>query len=450
MFNSASLNLNSLLPPYKTAELHGRNSNWSCITVAICLSPQLSTFYLTGSYVTLDLGVTVPAGGTLRILWKSAGGAATATVLAGTTNSPTNAQGSFTTSSTSDIFSTIQLTSAARYIRLTRASGSSTFYMDGLYYEFGTAMGGTWSGTGVTGNTFSPAGLSGPVAITYSVGVAPCNMATTNSITVQSAPVGGTISSSSVGTQCPGNNSGILTLNGYTGDILGWFSSTDGFVTSTAILNTTNIQAFTDLASTTQYRARIGVTGCGNATSATYTVQVNDNVSPVITTCPPARTIVVGSTCQAIIPDLILNAAGTDDCSTAVLWAQSPVAGTVVTKGTHIVTVRATDAAGNTTSCSVTITAVDTIAPIINGCPTDVTLNADAGQCTGTFHFTAPTATDNCGTVTSTNMVIGVDGTATEGAGQSNQYRVGVTTRTFTFTDASGNSSTCSFTITVG
>jgi gliding motility-associated-like protein len=34
--------------------------------------------------------------------------------------------------------------------------------------------GGTWSGTGVTGSTFDPAGLSGNISITYTIGVAPC------------------------------------------------------------------------------------------------------------------------------------------------------------------------------------------------------------------------------------------------------------------------------------
>lgn len=44
--------------------------------------------------------------------------------------------------------------------------------------------GGTWSGQGVTGNTFNPAGLTGPVAITYDVGVNPCQDSKTYNITV--------------------------------------------------------------------------------------------------------------------------------------------------------------------------------------------------------------------------------------------------------------------------
>ncbi len=52
--------------------------------------------------------------------------------------------------------------------------------------------GGTWSGTGVTGSNFNPAGLSGPISITYSVTDIPtgCTDTETNIITVVAgAPV---------------------------------------------------------------------------------------------------------------------------------------------------------------------------------------------------------------------------------------------------------------------
>ena len=46
--------------------------------------------------------------------------------------------------------------------------------------------GGSWTGTGVTGNTFNPTGLTGPVAVTYSIGIAPCSDTKTYNITVVS------------------------------------------------------------------------------------------------------------------------------------------------------------------------------------------------------------------------------------------------------------------------
>lgn len=47
----------------------------------------------------------------------------------------------------------------------------------------GTA-GGSWSGTGVSGNTFNPSGLSGSISITYSVGVSPCDAVESHNIIV--------------------------------------------------------------------------------------------------------------------------------------------------------------------------------------------------------------------------------------------------------------------------
>lgn len=44
--------------------------------------------------------------------------------------------------------------------------------------------GGTWSGTGVSGSTFDPAGLSGPISITYITGTAPCDDTVTHVINV--------------------------------------------------------------------------------------------------------------------------------------------------------------------------------------------------------------------------------------------------------------------------
>ncbi|UKN02909.1 gliding motility-associated C-terminal domain-containing protein [Paracrocinitomix mangrovi] len=48
--------------------------------------------------------------------------------------------------------------------------------------------GGTWSGTGVTGTSFDPTGLSGNISITYSVGVSPCNASSTQDINVVATP----------------------------------------------------------------------------------------------------------------------------------------------------------------------------------------------------------------------------------------------------------------------
>ncbi|MBL0046321.1 MAG: HYR domain-containing protein [Flavobacteriales bacterium] len=453
--NAAPLDLSTLVTPYQTGNAA------SVVTSSNVFSPpsilggvlgNYAQFNTANGYVTVDLGVTVPVGGIISLLWNANGSGATATTLVGTANPPTIAQSAFTTSSTTDVYTSIVLTTPTRYLRITRSATSPSFDVDGVYYEYGNDLGGTWSGTGVSGSTFDPTGLSGPVSITYTVGTPPCTTASSNSINVEAAPVGGSITSSANSMICPGNNSGTLTLSGYTGTVTGWLMSTDGFATSTAIANTTATLPFSNLLVTTQYRARVGVTGCGGALSGIQTVQVGDNTAPVITTCPPAQTIYVGATCQVALPNLLPGAAGTDNCSTSLTWSQFPAAGALVNRGIHVVTITATDASGNSTTCNVTITAADNTAPVITGCPSNISMNADPGECSAIYNFAPPTATDNCGIVLSAINVIAiadVDGNVVPALLAPNEYPVGVTTRTFTFSDASGNISTCSFTITV-
>lgn len=65
---------------------------------------------------------------------------------------------------------------------------------DGTIIDLNTLLcdtattGGTWSGTGVTGDMFDPAGLVGDIAITYDVGEDPCAASLTQDITVVEGP----------------------------------------------------------------------------------------------------------------------------------------------------------------------------------------------------------------------------------------------------------------------
>ncbi|MFO8148578.1 MAG: HYR domain-containing protein, partial [Gillisia sp.] len=70
----------------------------------------------------------------------------------------------------------------------------------------------------------------------------------------------------------------------------------------------------------------------------------------------------------------------------------------------------------------------------------NIVVNTDTGICSATVNFEVPTATDNCeGTVV----------TLTEGLASGSAFPVGITTVQYTATDASGNSTSISFTVTV-
>src|SRR5207237_1000659 len=87
---------------------------------------------------------------------------------------------------------------------------------------------------------------------------------------------------------------------------------------------------------------------------------------------------------------------GSDNCPGAVTTqtggltngAAFPVG---VTTNTFVVT----DAAGNTATCSFTVTVTDSQPPVIS-CPTNIVANVDEGLCSAVVTYTAPVGTDNC------------------------------------------------------
>jgi hypothetical protein len=175
-----------------------------------------------------------------------------------------------------------------------------------------------------------------------------------------------------------------------------------------------------------------------NTNSCSQTVTIRDNILPSIS-CPANITVTAaGNACTANAT--YTTPVGTDNC---------PGANTVRTSGlpsgasypigvtTNIFTV--TDAAGNSAACSFTVTVRDTVAPTIT-CPSNITVNAANGTCAANVNYTAPTGTDLCS---------GSNTTQTAGMASGASFPVGQTTNTFRVTDASGNTATCSFTVTV-
>ncbi|MFN7326996.1 MAG: hypothetical protein ACK5SQ_10470, partial [Chitinophagales bacterium] len=107
--------------------------------------------------------------------------------------------------------------------------------------------------------------------------------------------------------------------------------------------------------------------------------------------------------------------------------------------GVNVVELVVMDATGNTSTCNAAITVVDNIAPVITACPANITVS----DCNLAIPngVSGVTATDNCGVASvSQDPVAGV----VFGTADGSQVVV-----TFTVTDGSGNTSTCSSTITV-
>jgi hypothetical protein len=99
----------------------------------------------------------------------------------------------------------------------------------------------------------------------------------------------------------------------------------------------------------------------------------------------------------------------------------------------------AANAFGAATSSVATLTFSDSAAPVITGCPANLTHYTAPGKSTAVVTWPAPTATDNC------------DGTVivacTPASGST--FAKGITTVTCQATDSSRNASSCTFTVTV-
>jgi hypothetical protein len=175
---------------------------------------------------------------------------------------------------------------------------------------------------------------------------------------------------------------------------------------------------------------------CGNFTECTQIITVNDITPPVIT-CPAAVTV----SCASAVPAVnTASVTATDNCAGVVTITHiSDVISnqTCANRFTVTRTYRATDVCGNIAQCTQIITVNDITAPVIT-CPANITATTPFGSCTAVVNF-IPTATDNC-SGTPTIVSVPASGFA---------FPIGPTTVTSTATDVCGNTSSCTFTVTV-
>ena len=172
----------------------------------------------------------------------------------------------------------------------------------------------------------------------------------------------------------------------------------------------------------------------GTMDSCSFTVTVNDTTPPVIT-CP--ANITKGTDPNVCTAVATFSTTVTDNCPGAAVLC-TPPSGTAFPKGVTTVNCTATDASGNTASCSFIVTVNDTQAPSIT-CPANITQPAATGVCTAVVTYSAPAVGDNCPGVGAP--------VCTPASGST--FPKGTTTVTCTVKDAVNNQSSCSFTVTV-
>ncbi|MBS1758837.1 MAG: S8 family serine peptidase, partial [Bacteroidetes bacterium] len=120
-------------------------------------------------------------------------------------------------------------------------------------------------------------------------------------------------------------------------------------------------------------------------------------------TCGVPAPVTLGS--LGFTAHYIIDIGGTVPGTIAVTQIAGLPSGATFPVGTTTNTYKATDGAGNSSTCSFTVTVKDVQAPVIT-CPGNITATTPAGSCTAVVNY-AVTATDNCPGVT-TSLVSGL------------------------------------------
>ena len=204
--------------------------------------------------------------------------------------------------------------------------------------------------------------------------------------------------------------------------------------TPAATVSYTDVNNLTGCNSTgTITRTWVATDGANNTSSCVQNITVSDQVAPVIT-CPSP--VAVNTTTGQCTGTATFAATATDDSGNAPALSYSPASGSTFAYGATVVTATATDACGNSKTCSFTVTVTDNENPTIT-CPATATASTDAGLCTASgVSLGTPTTADNCGVQGTTNNA-------------PTTYAKGNTTVTWTVTDIHGRTATCAQTVTV-
>ncbi|MBI1288207.1 MAG: HYR domain-containing protein, partial [Flavobacteriales bacterium] len=172
----------------------------------------------------------------------------------------------------------------------------------------------------------------------------------------------------------------------------------------------------------------------GNTSTCSATVTIEDNVNPTANCQDLTVTLDGNGTVNVSAGEV--NDGSFDYCAIDSMFiAQNTF--TCADLGSNIINLTVVDVNGNTDFCAAEITVLDTLAPVIIGCPNDTLIVPDSSNCEPPVFWTEPTAQDNCTPTLTSDFAPG------------DNFPVGTTTVTYTATDESSNSTICSFDVTI-
>ena len=172
--------------------------------------------------------------------------------------------------------------------------------------------------------------------------------------------------------------------------------------------------------------------GAMNTAQCSFTLTLQDVTMPTII-CPTTQSTNLDANCSLNLPNYTSLGIASDNCDGSPNITQVPLPGTTVSgAGISAIALVATDASGNSRSCTFAMNRVDVTAPSIN-CP--VTQNVNVNDPLPDYTSFA-TTDDNCDANPSVTQSPTPGTTVTSN-----------TVVTLTATDASGNSTDCTFTV---
>ena len=176
-----------------------------------------------------------------------------------------------------------------------------------------------------------------------------------------------------------------------------------------------------------------GVDASGNTSTATATVTVQDVTAPTMS-CQSV-TVFLDATGNASVTTADIDGGSTDNCGVTLTLSQT--AFTCANLGGNTVTLTGTDASGNTSTCTATVTVIDNTAPTVI-CKADTVYLDATGNTIITTANVDGGSSDNCSPITMTIS-----------DSLFNCIDTGANTVTLYVSDASGNVSLCTSTVTV-
>lgn len=180
-----------------------------------------------------------------------------------------------------------------------------------------------------------------------------------------------------------------------------------------------------------------GVDGAGNSASYPAAVTVVDNRAPQVT-CQPV-TVALDDDGQAELDPAVIAGSATDNCGVSdIRLIGRSTTFTCADLGETWVNISIADQSGNSIGCLALVTTVDNITPTIT-CPDDLDIRLGNGACESLVNYELPSFADNCSATFQ----------QTAGLGSGKIFPIGQTVESFAVTDGSGNTASCSFTVTL-